>query len=170
MNADKVNQWLSLLTNIGVLIGIGLLVFEINQNADLMRAEMHAMRAEAKATRQMEMANSGEMVRVMSAANAAGFPRNPEALDALTPEDRLRYASFVAGLTETVQNWHYQCQQDLLDEELCRASYEPMAKGLLVSAHAMGADFTTNRPSFVSDLRRLAKDAGLPVPNEDGSW
>jgi len=30
-----------------------------------MRAEMPAMRAEAKATRQMDQANSGEMVRIM---------------------------------------------------------------------------------------------------------
>ena len=54
MDIEKTNHWLTLVTNVGVLIGIGLLVYELNQNTNLMRAEMHAMRAEAKATRQME--------------------------------------------------------------------------------------------------------------------
>ncbi len=58
MNTDRVNDWLSLLTNVGVLIGIVLLIIELNQNTELARVEMHAMRAEAKAERQMNLANS----------------------------------------------------------------------------------------------------------------
>jgi len=39
MTADNVNRWLTLGANIGVLIGIMLLLMELNQNATLMGAE-----------------------------------------------------------------------------------------------------------------------------------
>lgn len=170
VNLKQLDRWVSLATNVGVLVGIALLVLELNQNTNLMRAEMHAMRAEAKATRQMEQANSGEMVRIMYEASAAGFPQDPDGLDALAPVDRYRFAAFVAGLSETVQNWHYQCHQELLDEELCRTGYESQARGLIIWSHAMNMDFSASRPSFVADLRRLATNSDLPVPNEDGTW
>jgi len=38
MNAEKVNTWLSLGANFGVVIGLFLLVVEIGQNTDMMRA------------------------------------------------------------------------------------------------------------------------------------
>ena len=170
MDIEKTNHWLTLVTNVGVLIGIALLVYELNQNTNLMRAEMHAMRAEAKATRQMEQANSGEITRIMFEARSGGFPQNSEALDVLTPLDRFRYATFTGGLAETVQNWHYQCQEELLDDELCQSGYESMAISLLRTSRGLGIDFTANRPSFVADLRRLGKEAGIPVPDEDGRW
>jgi len=170
MDIEKTNHWLTLVTNVGVLIGIALLVYELNQNTNLMRAEMHAMRAEAKATRQMEQANSGEITRIMFEARSGGFPQNSEALSVLTPLDRFRLATFTGGLAETVQNWHYQCQEELLDDELCQSGYESMARSLLRTSRGLGIDFTANRPSFVADLRRLGKEAGIPVPDEDGRW
>jgi hypothetical protein len=163
MDIEKTNHWLTLVTKVGVLTGIGLLVYELNQNTNLMRAE-------AKATRQMEQANSGEVTRIMFEARSAGFPGNSEALDVLTPLDRFRYTAFTGGLMETVQNWHYQCQEDLLDDELCQSGYESMARSLLQTSHGLGIDFTANRPSFVADLRRIGNEAGLPVPDEDGRW
>lgn len=170
MKMKQLNDWLSLLTNIGVLAGIFLLVIELNQNTNLMRAEMHAMRAEAKATRQMEFANSGEISRIMSTVFADGFPRNPDALDALTPEDQFRARSFLLGLSEAVDNWHYQCQQDLLEEELCKSGYEAQARLLIVMSRAAGIDFSSNRASFIADLRRIAAENDLPAPQEDGTW
>jgi hypothetical protein len=170
VNLKQLDRWVSLATNVGVLVGIVLLVLELNQNTNLMRAEMHAMRAEAKASRQMEQANSGEIVRILYEASAAGFPQDPKGLDVLAPEDRYRFTAFLAGLSEAVQNWHYQCQQELLDEELCRSGYENQARGLIVWSHALDMDFSASRPSFVADLRRLATESGLPVPSEDGTW
>ena len=170
MDIEKANHWLTLITNVGVLIGIALLVFELNQNSNLMRAEMHAMRAEAKATRQIDQANSGEMIRIMYEAYAAGFPQDPAGLESISGEDRFRFLAFRDGLNEVVQNWHFQCQQGLLDEEICGAGYESQVRGLISMSRGLGVGFTSNRPSFIADLRRIGKEAGMQVPNEDGSW
>ncbi len=45
MDSGKVNQMLTLGANFGVLIGIILILIELNQNADLMRAQMTQERA-----------------------------------------------------------------------------------------------------------------------------
>jgi hypothetical protein len=39
---DKLNQWLTLVANVGVLIGIGFLAFEIRQNTDSIHSQTRA--------------------------------------------------------------------------------------------------------------------------------
>jgi len=36
---DRINQWLALCANVGVLIGIGVLAYEIRQNTDATHAQ-----------------------------------------------------------------------------------------------------------------------------------
>jgi hypothetical protein len=38
MNMDKLNKWLMLVANIGVIVGIAFLAVEVNQNNRLLRA------------------------------------------------------------------------------------------------------------------------------------
>ena len=135
-----------------------------------MLAQMHASRAEAKATRQIERANSGEMIRIMYAAYDAGFPNDPKALEQLSGEDVFRFQAFLAGLNAVVQNCHFQCRQGLLDPGLCGTGYESQVRGLIVMSRALGADFRNNMQTFIDDARRIASEAGLPAPNEDGTW
>jgi len=170
MKADQINLWLSTVTNVGVLIGIGLLVVELNQNAELARVEIHSMRAAAKAERQMNLANSGEIVRIFQEANAAGFPENPASLETLTAEDRYRMAIFVGGLKEAISNWHYQCQHGMLDLELCQSGYRAQVRNLVKTLHGMNIGLGDMRQSFIEDVRNIANEEGLPAPNEDGSW
>jgi len=170
VDLNKTNQWLTVITNIGVIAGIGLLAYELNQNSELMRAEMHAIRAEAKTERQMFLANGGDVAVIGTKLIGAGYPGDPDAVSVLTPEERFRFVVFMNGFMEAVQNWHYQCQQALLDEELCESGYPPEARSLLRQTSALGLPLTSMRRSFVADLRRIAAEEGLPVPNEDGSW
>lgn len=47
LESDRLNRWLTLGANIGVLIGLVLLIVEIQQNSDLVRAEIEQTRSEA---------------------------------------------------------------------------------------------------------------------------
>ena len=170
MDLNKTNQWLTVITNIGVIAGIGLLAYELNQNSELMRAEMHAIRAEAKTERQMFLANDGVISAISAKLFAAGYPQDRAAINSLSYEERFRLAIFIEGFKEAVANWHYQCQERLLDQELCDAGYPSEARSLLIQARAMGVELTNMRRSFILDLRRIAKEEDLPMPNEDGTW
>ncbi len=58
----------------------------------------------------------------------------------------------------------------MLDDELCRSGYRYEVINLVPMLHGMHMSLTNMRESFVADVRNIAKEEGLPVPNEDGSW
>ena len=41
MTADSLSRWLTFSANVGVVIGLVLLVAELNQNSELVRAQIH---------------------------------------------------------------------------------------------------------------------------------
>ena len=58
MNADNVNKWLTLSANIGVVLGLILLIVEIGQNTEMMRAQINQMRADSAMSQQHAYFNS----------------------------------------------------------------------------------------------------------------
>ena len=44
MNLDRLNDWLTLLTNVGVLVGIFLLVIELRQNQEILELDQSGSR------------------------------------------------------------------------------------------------------------------------------
>jgi hypothetical protein len=48
MKADKVNSWLSLGANIGVVTGLFLVAFQINQDAELTKAELFSQHTDSR--------------------------------------------------------------------------------------------------------------------------
>lgn len=61
MQSNKLDRWLTLGTNISVLIGIVLLIVEINQNNELVRIQIEQTRSESYVAWQREVA-SGDHV------------------------------------------------------------------------------------------------------------
>lgn len=52
---DRTNRWLTLAANLGVLLGLIVLVFEVRQNATLSRVALETSRAEAQATTELRL-------------------------------------------------------------------------------------------------------------------
>ena len=77
MDANKLNGWLALAGNLAVLVGIILLVVEIRQNADLMRAQISMDRSIASRQIAVQVANGGEFLPIdatsLLLANAQTF-------------------------------------------------------------------------------------------------
>jgi hypothetical protein len=60
MNFDKLNQWIALLSNLCVVAGIAILVFELRQNNDLLESEARANIDASRVSQQrMIVENSG---------------------------------------------------------------------------------------------------------------
>ncbi len=47
MNSERLNTWLTLLANFGVIVGLGVLIYEVRQNNELTLAEIEQSRSEA---------------------------------------------------------------------------------------------------------------------------
>ena len=46
MNTEKLNRWLTLVASFGVVVGLVLLIIETRQNTDVVKAQIHQLRAE----------------------------------------------------------------------------------------------------------------------------
>ena len=161
---DRLNQWLSLAANIGVIAGIIFLGVEIQQNTrsiDESRslAEAQAFQSRSDSARELNfgLINTG-WTEIVPKLRELGFPENVDALEEIEPDERIRIRLQESSRWIVLDNLHYQYQQGYLDEEYYQHKVvcsirrnEPYWEKLSV--------FRTNvRPSFTAEIERIMRD------------
>lgn len=161
MNADNANKWLSLGANIGVVIGLILLLIELDQNSDLVRAQIHQARADNWVSNRIEFANSELLlpvyVKLRNASQDAGVIFDPDALDDLDPVEYQRIYRYATAYAGDYDNTWYQYEQGYLDEDYYRYRIAPSMKRWAPVWQHIGA-LQHMRPSFVEEVRRLNEE------------
>jgi hypothetical protein len=174
MNFDLFNRYVTLLANVGVLIGLFVLIIELRQNTEIMRAQIHNDAMTIRVSNRMAEANSGEIARIFAKINEASEERtlglNEETLEILTEEERVRLRARMIGARDDFGNLYYQCQQGFLDQEFCQYRFRAQVIALLPQWRVLGVIFSGQRPSFIAAIQRIAKEEGLPAPDDDGAW
>ena len=123
MESNKLNQWLTLGANVGVLIGIFVLVYEIRQNT---------------LATELEVAASYESVLAEAELFIAGNPGFAELLtkgingDEVSQEDQLRLTAFYRRVLRSWQLVHYQYLTGALEQYLWVGQREGMNQTFLV--------------------------------------
>lgn len=106
MKRDRLHVWLTLGANLGVIIGLLLLVVELRQNAAMMRAQ----------TRNDLSASAVELfVRVAENSQLADLRRRADAGEELTVAELYQYNAITRGFLRYWENIHYQYRQGLYD-------------------------------------------------------
>jgi len=114
---DNLSRWLSLLANIGVLLGIVFLVIEIDQNS-----------LETKLQTETSFLSSFTDVELSTASN-------PELIEALLKSqkgapldeaDQLRTLLFYRAVLRSYQNTYYQAQTGVLNQDIWRGEQAQM--------------------------------------------
>ena len=107
MKLKRINEWLALGANFGVLIGIFLLIAELDQNSTTMRA-------------QTRYAVSQGIVDLLSLSagneQLASLLRRADNGEPLTPDEFFQFQHRSFALFRYIENLHYQYQQGLFDE------------------------------------------------------
>lgn len=100
MNAQKVNAWLSLAANVGVVIGLVLLIIEIRQNTEMMRAQINQSRTDTALFQQYSMSDTDYMAPII-----AKTMRGEE----LSDEELIRYDARMRAFNRNQDNnlWQY---------------------------------------------------------------
>jgi hypothetical protein len=152
MEPDKVNRWLTLGANIGVLIGIILLVVELNQNRDMIRAQTRNDISQQLSTRLQSLATNDQL---------ASAVRRGRDGDELTVDEEFQvYLYLVANLRDW-ENIHYQYRHGMFDEQEFDA--EKNVWGWLInhSESFQKVWCSTRRnysPEFVAELEKMITD------------
>ena len=66
MDSDRLNKWLTPLANIGVLVGLAVLIFEIRQNNELTLAQIEQIRSESLLEWRQEQALNDHLAPVIA--------------------------------------------------------------------------------------------------------
>jgi hypothetical protein len=115
MKADAINRWLTLGANVGVLIGIILLVAELNQNSVLMRAQIFNERAGQAIDVFMPVAESPELSNIVGIDYDLSTPDYAAAFSNLTRTQKVQYRWFVRADRYRVENLLYQQALGILE-------------------------------------------------------
>ena len=112
MNADNVNKWLTLSANFGVVIGLILLIVEIGQNTEMMRAQINQSRTDTAISEQQAFFNSDYVPAIVMKRNNG---------EQLSEEEMNRFRShFRSGMRNQDNNlWQYN--QGFLGENTPRS-------------------------------------------------
>ena len=109
MNTDKLNSWLTLGANIGVVIGLALLVYEINQNTQMMQAQINQNRTDTAMSEQQAVYNS-DYVPAMEVKISNG--------DELSEEELIRYEHIFRAFNRNMDNQFWQYNHGFLGENI----------------------------------------------------
>ena len=121
MRVDNLNRWLTFGANVGVVIGLALLVIELNQNSELVRAQIHQARSDNYVSDGMALADSEFLLPAYEKLADAGGITDPNSLDALDPTERARVRRYVQARHADYDNLYYQYQLGYLDEQFYRS-------------------------------------------------
>lgn len=172
MDADCLNRLLAFVTNISVFIGLILLVYEVRQNSELMRAQITMERATTNIQILADFANGGELIPidVKLRGESEGFPETLGWSKLLTAEENRRYEFWMyLRLTELNNDW-FQCTVGLVSPETCRKEVRDNMRRSLHRFYELGISFTRSEFGFIVEMQKLAHQEGLPEVNDDGSW
>ena len=159
MNPDSVSRWLTLTANLGVVIGLVLLLVELRQNSDLVRAEIHQARSDAHVANIMQLADTEFLLPVVDKFITAGGFYDPSVLDQFASDELARIKQWARAYHQDYDNLFFQYQQGYLAEEFYRYRVEaaiilfaPVWKKLGTSE---GGD---RRPSFDAEIQRIMSE------------
>jgi len=107
MKKIELGQGITILTNVGVIIGILLLVFELNQNLKMMQSQTRTAVAEILVSLLALEASDAELIELQAKA-ASGQA---------TPTEQVRFDTLYEAYWRYRENVHYQYRNGLYDED-----------------------------------------------------
>jgi hypothetical protein len=143
------NQWLTLLANIGVLAGIVFLAFELQQNTHQLKLQSYQA---------WQAANNDINMSITDPELSAIVSSGHEGSVKLTKDNYIAYAMFHMSMMQMAQSTHYLYLQGAIDEELWRAEMNRAAE--IVSLRGVrqwwdAGGKTQLTPSFVEFLESI---------------
>lgn len=157
---DKLNSWLTLGANIGVLVGLLLLVIELNQNSDVVRAQIHQARSDNFESFSVELANSELLLPALEKFRAAGGARDLTSLQQLTPEELQRVRYYHRGRIMGYDNLYFQYKSGFVEEDFYNVRVVNTVRALAplwteLGLIRLGSENPFVTTSFAAEIERI---------------
>jgi hypothetical protein len=150
MDPDRLNRWITLAANLGVLVGVFLLIVELRQNTESI--ELQAAQSYVALSHELDF-------RIVDDPSLIALFLTPP--DERTPEETRRLDRWYFGSLRTWENGFFLHSKGVLDEDLWSGQEEFMAD-LLRDSDELRDYYRANRSyfskSFVAFLDELLEE------------
>ena len=123
MQYSKLSEWLSLVANFGVVVGLFLLIAELNHSSQLAEVEAYQTRTRDIQELNLQLALSDSLAGIFVKLDSSGTK-------ALTPEEFRRAQAWYAAIMRGMQGQFYQYQQGFLERESIDRTLDDIAGGI----------------------------------------
>ncbi len=153
MDSNQVKKWLILIANIGVLFGLALVAFELQQNSELMRIQINQARADAAMLSNEQLFNSPYLPSIILKTQQGGE---------LSGEERIRYINWFRAINRNQDNVLSQYFAGMLGEHTPR-SVEDFARDVVASSSYSREAWRITKPGFsdeyIAFIEKVLKDS-----------
>ncbi len=111
MDVDKVNRWLMLIANFGVVIGLAVVIMELNHSTKLAETEAYIARTRTVGEDFSNLALSSDLAGIL-------VRQRTEGLDSLSDEERLRLFGWELARMYRVAGQYHHFEQGYLEKEV----------------------------------------------------
>ena len=136
MDSDRLNRWMTLAANLGVLMGVFLLIVELRQNTE--SSELQAAQSYVALSHELDF-------RIVDDPSLIALFLTPS--DDRTPEDSVRLDRWYFGAFRTWENGFFLHDRGVLDDDLW-AGQEAFIAYRLNRSDEMRNYYQTNRNHF----------------------
>ena len=168
MDSNTVNRWLTLGANLGVFVGIILILIELNQNAELMRAQIAQARADNLISSMEDRMHSDHWPAISAKLRHDGQMRVDD-LAGLSPEERERVLYYYLREVNDVRNQFLQLQAGYMSETLWDTSSRSQIVRLMHIAAALNRGCNRDL-ELANELNRVAREEGAPQCLGENEW
>ena len=147
---DSLNRWLGVLANLGVLIGIGFLAIEIQQNTNATSAQTRDSLTQKQTDWFVQIAaDESTLALLLKGSSSAGR-------DELEPEEALGFMFLVQSNLRMWENEYYQYKVGLFDDE----EFDPRVRRWRIVCNSPGRRWVwaSVRDGYSPDFRHLMDD------------
>jgi len=149
MNSGRFNRWLTLGANVATLLGVLLVILQLQENRALMRAQVRHDLAEGIVDLLDSAAGNSQLAGVLRRGNLG---------EDLTPDEQMQFSVRTNALFRYWEDVHYQYRQGLFDESEFSTQKEAW-RGYLASSKGAVAYWCSVRtlysPAFSAELDSL---------------
>ena len=112
MKSDQINKWLTLVANVGVIFGLVLVAYELQQNSELMRIQVNQSRADSAMASNEHSFNSDHIPPILVKVRQG---------DDLNAEETIRFTDYFRAMNRNQDNVLSQYDADMLGDNTPRS-------------------------------------------------
>ena len=164
MDSDRLNRWLTLGANLGVLVGIVLLIFELRQNQEMLQTQIVQARVDNRLEVYLQAMHSDYWPIIN--AKRAEADSVEEWINSLTPVEYQRVRSSVLYELNDLRTQWLQYRSGNMDSSLFETAGRFQSRRMLEKLPYF-PDIRISSHEFVAYLNKIARESSLPELSDE---